>query len=50
MTVQKDVSKTKNAPIEKVGHTFSGRFGSEPNAKRKGGPDKPTPQTFGGKG
>lgn len=40
-------SKTGSAPVEKVGHTFSGQFGSEPMAKTKGRSDKPTPQTFG---
>lgn len=40
-------SKTGNAPIEKVGHTFSGMFGSEPYAKKKGSPAKPTDQAFG---
>jgi hypothetical protein len=40
-------SKTGSAPIEKVGHTTSGRFGSEPMARTKGASDKPTPQTFG---
>ena len=39
-------SKTGNAPIEKVGHTYSGRNGSEPNAKVAGS-EKPTEQTFG---
>lgn len=41
-------SKTGAAPIQKVGHTYSGRFGSEPNAKERGRPSEPTPQTFGG--
>lgn len=40
-------SKTGNAPIEKVGHTYSGMFGSEPYAKKKGSSTKPTEQTFG---
>jgi hypothetical protein len=40
-------SKTGSAPVEKVGHTYSGQFGSEPNAKTRGRSDKPTPQTFG---
>lgn len=50
MTVSKAVTKTGNAPIKKVGHTFSGQFGSEPNSKAKGRSGEPTPQTFGGKG
>lgn len=29
-------SKTGSAPIKKVGHTTSGRFGSEPMAKERG--------------
>jgi hypothetical protein len=41
------VGPTQDAPIVKVGHTFSNVFGSEPNAKVKGR-DKPTEQTFGG--
>lgn len=49
MTAQKPVSKSGSAPIKKVGHTFSGKFGSEPNSKVKGGASEPTPQTFGGK-
>ena len=40
-------SKTGSAPIKKVGHTYSGTFGSEPNAKTKGTPVNPTDQTFG---
>ena len=39
-------SKTGKAPIEKVGHTTSGRFGSEPMAKERGRSPKPTEQTF----
>lgn len=34
-------------PITKVGHTFSGQHGSNPNAKVKGRSGEPTPQTFG---
>lgn len=41
-------SKTGSAPIKKVGHTYSGKFGSEPMAKERGRPAEPTPQTFGG--
>ena len=40
-------SKTGSAPIKKVGHTHSNRFGSEPMAKERGRPAEPTPQTFG---
>lgn len=39
-------SNTGNAPIKKVGHTTSGVFGSEPNAKVKGRSTEPTPITF----
>lgn len=49
MTVTKAVTKAGSAPLKKVGHTFSGKFGSEPNAKRRGIPAEPTTQTFGGK-
>lgn len=40
-------SKTGNAPIVKVGQTFSNVFGSEPNAKVPGRSTEPTSQTFG---
>jgi len=40
-------SKTGNAEVKKVGHTYSGVQGSEPNAQRRGIPSEPTPQTFG---
>lgn len=41
------VSKTGNAPIVKVGHTYSNVFGSEPLAQAKGAAgNKPTEQTF----
>jgi hypothetical protein len=39
-------SKTGNAPIVKVGHTYSGKFGSEPMAKERGRSQTPTDQTF----
>ena len=39
--------KTGNAPIVKIGHTTSGVFGSEPNARTTGRTDKPSEQTFG---
>ena len=45
--MKKDMGKTGSAPIKKVGHTFSNRFGSEPNAKVKGGSTEPTEITFG---
>lgn len=48
MTVTRSTTKAGSAPIVKVGHTFSGRFGVEPNAKTKN-PQQPTAQTFGGK-
>jgi hypothetical protein len=40
-------SKTGNAEIKRVGHTFSGLHGIDPNAKRRGYPDQPTVQVFG---
>jgi len=39
-------SKTGSAPLVKVGHTYSGKFGSEPNAKERGRAPMPTEQTF----
>jgi hypothetical protein len=39
-------SKTGKAPIQKVGHTYSGKFGSEPMAKERGRSATPTEQTF----
>lgn len=39
-------SKTGSAPVKKIGHTFSNRFGSEPNAKERGRSPEPTEQTF----
>jgi hypothetical protein len=39
-------SKTGKAPIEKVGHTYSGKFGSEPMARERGRSPKPSEQTF----
>ena len=47
MPQDKMTSKPGNAQIEKVGHTFSGSHGIDPNAKVKGVTTKPTPQTFG---
>jgi hypothetical protein len=40
-------SKTGNAELHRVGHTFSGVHGNDPNAKRRGYPDQPTTVTFG---
>lgn len=45
--MKQDIGKTGNAELVKVGHTFSGAYGSEPNAKRRGIAEMPTPQTFG---
>jgi len=39
-------SKPGNVQITKVGHTFDGKFGINPNAQEKG-QTTPTPQTFG---
>jgi hypothetical protein len=39
-------SKTGKAPVEKVGHTYSGKFGSEPMAKERGRSQTPSEQTF----
>lgn len=39
-------SNPGNAPIVKVGHTYSGRDGVDPNAKVRG-PSTVTEQTFG---
>ena len=46
--MDKSIGKTGSAPIKKVGHTFSGQFGSDPNAKVKGRGNEPTEQTFKG--
>lgn len=48
--MKQDLGPTKNAELVKVGHTYSGVFGSEPMAKVKGRGEKPTDQTFGGSG
>lgn len=45
--VMKPVTAPGNAPIVKVGQTYSGKFGSEPDAKVMGNKTIPTPQTFG---
>jgi hypothetical protein len=39
-------SKPGNVKITPVGHTYSGKHGSNPNATVRGG-SKPTEQTFG---
>lgn len=41
-------SSTGKAELKKIGHTTSGVFGLEPNAKVRGRGTEPTPQTFGG--
>lgn len=46
--MKETLGTTQNAPIVKVGHTFSNVFGSEPMAKTKGRDGKPTEQTFSG--
>lgn len=40
-------SSTGGAAIKKVGHTFSGKHGNNPGAKRKGYSDTPSEITFG---
>jgi hypothetical protein len=40
-------SKTGNVGIKKIGHSFSGMHGNDPNAKRRGYPNEPTTITFG---
>lgn len=40
-------SKAGGATIKKVGHTYSGKFGSNPGAKVRGRNVEPTEQTFG---
>jgi len=44
--VGQPVTKPGNAPIVKVGQTYSGKFGSEPMAAVKGDKTVPTPQDF----
>jgi hypothetical protein len=45
--MKQDLGKTGNAPIVKVGHTYSNVNGSEPMAQPKGQQAaKPTEQTF----
>ena len=46
--MDKSIGKTGSAPIKKVGHTFSGSFGSTPDAKVKGRGTEPTEQSFKG--
>jgi hypothetical protein len=38
--------KSGSANIKKIGHTYSGRHGSAPNAQVKGGSNTPTEQSF----
>jgi hypothetical protein len=45
--MDQSIGKTGGASIKKVGHTFSGSFGVDPNAKVKGRPTTPTDITFG---
>lgn len=46
--MDQNLGKTGDASIKKVGHTYAGIFGIEPNAKAKGvAASEPTPQTFG---
>jgi hypothetical protein len=45
--MEKTIGKTGSAPIKKIGHTFSGNFGSDPNAKVKGRGMEPSDITFG---
>jgi len=46
--VKKEIgAKTGSASVKRVGHTFSNRHGSEPNAKVRGGAVSPTDITFG---
>jgi hypothetical protein len=40
-------SNTGSVGIKKIGHTFSGLHGNDPNAKRKGYPSEPTTVSFG---
>lgn len=47
--MKQDIGKTGSAPIVKVGQTASGVFGSEPGAKAKGIPSKPSDLNYGGK-
>jgi hypothetical protein len=42
-------TKTGSVRISPVGHTYSGKFGSQPNAQPRGRSGKPTEQKFGGK-
>jgi hypothetical protein len=40
-------SKTGNAEVKKIGHSFSGQHGNNPNAQRRGYPSEPTTVSFG---
>lgn len=44
--MNKDIGKTGSAPIKKIGHTFSGVFGVDPNATVRGRGTDPTDITF----
>lgn len=44
--MKKDLGSTGKAPLKKVGHTYNGRNGAEPNAKTRG-VSAPTEITFG---
>jgi hypothetical protein len=47
MAVSSDLGKTGNADYKKVGHTYSGVLGSEPNAQPKGNMgNEPVEQTW----
>lgn len=40
-------SSTGGATIKRIGHTYSGKHGNDPQAKRKGYTDSPSEITFG---
>jgi|694.fasta_scaffold07540_15 hypothetical protein len=40
-------SKTGNAEVKKIGHTYSGQHGNSVSAQRRGYPKEPTTITFG---
>lgn len=44
--MDQSLGKTGSAEIKKIGHTNSGVFGSEPDARVKGRSVEPTPQQF----
>lgn len=47
MGVSNPVGSTGGATVKKIGHTVSGVFGVEPDAKVKGRPTEPTPISYG---